>query len=352
MSDVNYNNPPQLVDDYGHAYGHSSWRNSTGTNGLTTNNPYLGVTQRSETAGYKNLAFGTWSGMRSTATVLPNLIHPWANLEARAYNKVWGRMMDTDFNASMFVAEARKSSEMIATSAMRLAKAWRLAKRGDFQGASIALTGRARGPRDRVASNWLELQYGWMPLLSDTYKALQFVTSERSAPPQSHWTGSAQEKRENLFCNLSVHMGCLANIEYHVTIRFFPASFAPPSTADLLGMTDPLSVAWELVPYSFVLDWFLPIGAWLQASAATRRIGAGQIVGTRYYHIWTHTYQQKSVSQTIEKFGEHKTEQWYHGRSVGPPPRSLGLPTINALDNAISLTRSLNAVALLSNLAR
>lgn len=30
-----------------------------------------------------------------------------------------------------------------------------------------------------------------------------------------------------------------------------------------VGLTNPLEVAWELVPFSFVLDWALPIGEWL-----------------------------------------------------------------------------------------
>lgn len=39
-------------------------------------------------------------------------------------------------------------------------------------------------------------------------------------------------------------------------------------TAGELGLTNPALVAWELVPYSFVVDWFLPIGDWLQAQTS------------------------------------------------------------------------------------
>lgn len=30
-----------------------------------------------------------------------------------------------------------------------------------------------------------------------------------------------------------------------------------------LGLTNPLDVAWEVLPFSFVVDWFIPIGNWL-----------------------------------------------------------------------------------------
>jgi len=32
-------------------------------------------------------------------------------------------------------------------------------------------------------------------------------------------------------------------------------------------LTNPALVAWELVPFSFVADWFVPIGSWLTAIA-------------------------------------------------------------------------------------
>lgn len=37
------------------------------------------------------------------------------------------------------------------------------------------------------------------------------------------------------------------------------------SGAGSLGVTRPLSTAWELTPYSFVFDWFLNVGGWLDA---------------------------------------------------------------------------------------
>lgn len=36
-----------------------------------------------------------------------------------------------------------------------------------------------------------------------------------------------------------------------------------------IGLMDPASTAWELVPWSFVVDWTLPIGDWLSSLSAT-----------------------------------------------------------------------------------
>lgn len=40
-----------------------------------------------------------------------------------------------------------------------------------------------------------------------------------------------------------------------------PIAFA----MDQVGLINPLSVAWELVPFSFVVDWFLPIGTYISS---------------------------------------------------------------------------------------
>jgi len=44
-----------------------------------------------------------------------------------------------------------------------------------------------------------------------------------------------------------------------------------PELASLkqFGLANPLSIAWELVPWSFVVDWVLPVGEFLDACTAT-----------------------------------------------------------------------------------
>lgn len=59
----------------------------------------------------------------------------------------------------------------------------------------------------------------------------------------------------------------------------------------VLGLTSPAQVAWEVIPYSFVADWLIPIGTWLQALNApaglTFEMGKvsirGSLSGTLYW---------------------------------------------------------------------
>jgi hypothetical protein len=46
------------------------------------------------------------------------------------------------------------------------------------------------------------------------------------------------------------------------------------------GLTDPASVAWELIPFSFVADWFVPIGDTLRAIHAARTLPVEKVITT------------------------------------------------------------------------
>lgn len=47
-----------------------------------------------------------------------------------------------------------------------------------------------------------------------------------------------------------------------VVLYYAPQNAALASLSKL-GLANPAEVVWELVPFSFVLDWFLPVGDWL-----------------------------------------------------------------------------------------
>jgi hypothetical protein len=41
------------------------------------------------------------------------------------------------------------------------------------------------------------------------------------------------------------------------------------ANASSIGILNPLQIAWELVPYSFVVDWFMPVGSFLETLTDT-----------------------------------------------------------------------------------
>lgn len=129
------------------------------------------------------------------------------------------------------------------------------------------------GPK-RWANEWLEYQYGWKPLLSDIYGAAEesrrTVLSGLGRVQARHRTLVPVNYPKNIpgskiFMSFPTfdptwtkgqsEVGCKIGMAFTVNDGFDPARWAS---------LNPISIAWELCPYSFVVDWFYDIGGYLR----------------------------------------------------------------------------------------
>lgn len=60
-----------------------------------------------------------------------------------------------------------------------------------------------------------------------------------------------------------------------------------------LGLSRPLTSAWELVPYSFVVDWFVGVGDWLDANQPS--------LASKTLCAWASTRDQRSLVATVNQ---------------------------------------------------
>jgi len=97
---------------------------------------------------------------------------------------------------------------------------------------------------------------------------------------------------------------------------------------DTLGLDEFLSSAWELVPFSFVLDWFVNVGTWLQAWSPT-----GQLLPLGG---WTTTVE--TVAQTRE------VVNFVHDYTAIPPYYGTGTGTLvsSSKDGSVVTTKTRN----------
>lgn len=224
------------------------------------------------------------------------------NLKLKVINQLRVKIQGSDFNAGIVLAEAHKTAALVAQSAMKIAKALVLAKRGRMAEAAYALTGRKqpkvarRGEVGRAGSEilsqrWLELQYGWYPLLSDVESSAQALAHKHLESSVVRFVARGQRSiglpsgkypdPANSSTVLQSHpqytaQGYQAFERYQIIAHV--SSYDSPG---LLGLKDVASVAWELVPYSFVVDWFIPIGSYLSALSVSRSL-TGTFVTTEH----------------------------------------------------------------------
>lgn len=220
-------------------------------------------------------------------------------------------LKSTRVNLGVAFGERKATASLLGDTATRLATSVRALRRGQTRNAMDALgisarsrntngvrrlerealslrrQGNALGARNlereadqmlranprgaNVPRKWLELQYGWRPLLSDVYGAASALENR----PKSDWRVTAKATRSHKMTGYAEGFGfdayaCRARGLASVFTRLdmLPQNEALISLASL-GVTNPLSVAWELVPYSFVVDWAIPIGGFLDSLDAT-----------------------------------------------------------------------------------
>jgi hypothetical protein len=214
------------------------------------------------------------------------------------------------FNAGIFLAELRESVGLIGNAAITIFNIVRALKRGRVSDAlkEIANYGGGRSRkrylnRDRVnsirkrkgeppitkaeyaSSMWLELQFGWKPILNDINSIITIVSdgllSDSSAvfsvsgrsEISSHRSVLVQEEIDpppvfgNTYMNRKITFEGKAYIRRNLTATYRPSSDVI-SLLSNLGLINPLSVAWEVVPFSFVIDWFIPVNKWLNSLTA------------------------------------------------------------------------------------
>lgn len=199
-------------------------------------------------------------------------------LQSRLARKIRGH----SFNLAVNVAQSGQVASMITSNIRSFVGCIRSLKRGDFANAARSLgTGPPRPSRERrmrskdISGRWLEMQYGWLPAISDTFeavKAYESITANRS------WRVTASLKRKAVI-NAAGHTTYIAPGTTQRSKKYKVEFYDMPSAVRSLGMLDPLSVAWEIIPYSFVFDWFLPVGDYLENLAVLGNI-SGRVMGS------------------------------------------------------------------------
>ncbi|DAD51719.1 maturation protein [ssRNA phage Esthiorhiza.2_30] len=197
------------------------------------------------------------------------------DIDAAARTKALNKLRTNSMQLGADLGEAHKTLNMIADPCVRVLKALHAARHGRW--GSIPRT-LGMDKRDVLtgkfaANKWLEYQYGWRPLLSDIYNGMDRLKDDFSIPSTSMVAKvTANEYRtyeeERIVGNneFKIKMNGSMRVTYGLFYRVNDATIA---TIDSAGLLNPISIAWELVPFSFVLDWFIPVGNVLSALSAT-----------------------------------------------------------------------------------
>lgn len=224
--------------------------------------------------GYSSYADIEARGFSFANLVLPKLPTV-AALHNEAFTKALQRLADAKVNLPVAVAEASKTTQLITNTANRIFNAYRSFRKGRFRDTARYL-GISSGT---VHKTWLEYKYGWMPLLMDVKNAAEFLAQQHVAKPiyltglgtassqASYFQQLSRVHGWRSFSRASITRQSVATREVRVKI-YARVVNSQATQLQQLGLTNPALVAWELVPFSFVFDWFISVGDYLQAVTA------------------------------------------------------------------------------------
>lgn len=192
--------------------------------------------------------------------------------DARAQAQVESllKLAEGKTNYGTFLAEAVTSANMVADRLGTLADLLLAVKHG-----RLGALKRAFGDIDSktVANGLLEWQYGWKPLCQDLYNITESL-KPRLKPPLmlegSKTVTSHHVDRSDRRGAVDVWKERTQTTTGRNTCHLYArVSDAVLNKAQSIGLVNPLSLAWEVVPYSFVVDWAMPVGNVLSALTAT-----------------------------------------------------------------------------------
>jgi len=199
------------------------------------------------------------------AYVVPD--YGYDNGKDRCITNALNKLVSNSSNWGENIGQARKTIDEFAHVVSRGARLLKAFKERDFSYLKDGL-GNLRDAQRTLADLWLEYSYGWKPLANDIHNLNNAVQDylKKPLPIEATAHGGSSSEVSFLWNGIWQHDG--SSQSSHRT--FLSASMVNPSLYLLnqAGLANPLAIAWELVPWSFVVDWFVPVGQTLQACTA------------------------------------------------------------------------------------
>ncbi len=194
------------------------------------------------------------------------------NMANRIITECMVKVADRKVNYGESLAEGRKTLDHLAKTSSAVLRGFRYARRGDWAGfaRTFGLSKRNAWTGKTASERWLESQYAWLPLLSDIYGTHQVLTKGLRDPNRKIISSVRQIEESSEYSYESLYGKFTGPVKVtHRCKLWYRMNQSVIDGLAQLGLINPLEVAWAVVPYSFVLDWFIPVGSLLEAYSGT-----------------------------------------------------------------------------------
>lgn len=255
----------------------------------------------------------------------------WIGFEQIALAKFIGKLRKGSASMGVTLASWRQSRDMIVDRLTKvrnvLSKAEKKLSKDRKRRKELSM----QGYREARASDVLEVEFGWRPLFEDLKACLTTVCQD-GIPPS--WVTGVHK----FVHTRSWSQGTFYRMSARESGRVTVAANVEVSNPNLwllnrMGLINPLTVIWDLVPWSFVVNMFLNVNAMI--NAVTQYVGLtikNKSVTRSSSTIATRRLQLNDPQAAL---GEYLDEEYYYRfrtRTVGSLPTqrwSVKVPQFN-----------------------
>jgi hypothetical protein len=193
---------------------------------------------------------------------IPSVVADYARTRDRALEKCFDQLRGESSNLIVDLAESAATISMLKN-VLRVKSFF-----GDFVKKMVKSQRYQRlsnGQKrlDYVTGKWLEYRYGWMPLVYSTYDAINTFSKDVTRGVVNVKGRSGAEAIDSMESGDGSYTSPSTFVQRDLSWRSeYGLQFYLPPGLQIYDWTslNPLAIAWELTPLSFVADWFLNVG--------------------------------------------------------------------------------------------
>jgi len=215
----------------------------------------------------------------------------------KAISNLFENISDQKVHIGNMIAERAQTFDLIASSVTRIARFISSPR----QAIAAFLSKGAKKGTLEASNDFLAFSFGVRPLISDIYGAAQSLARLDSSiysdtvivHGRSTMTDLKTDKLVNWYYTDSQTTRCKVTIHYRLEYKITNGT---ASTLKNLGLINPAEIAWEVLPWSFVIDWILPIGNYIQS--LTAETGLTFITGSKTVTVETQYQAERSYDSS------------------------------------------------------
>lgn len=265
---------------------------------------------------------------------------------ADAASKAWSKFIDNIGEQASFgetIGEMREAVGMMSSRGRQLYGFAKAINRLDFHNAVGYLRidpkealGLERRLRDRWSKDrdkaglWLEVHFGWVPLVQDIQNGIS-ILSRQPRPKIAKGRGSCDIDEIYVSDDLRREIHGSIDVEYRMDVS---VSNENAHMLAQMGLVNPIALLWNLTRLSFLFDWFVNVGSWLNSWT--------DLAGMDLLNPATTEFQllQGNVKDGDRRSGTFIAASTRRTPGLGRPSlhvRKLKLPSVSRAATAISL---------------